>query len=105
MQTVAGIDEAAIAGNHDLGAEVTTGEAGRQAGDSLPRSQPPLRGIVVEQDDVRAFLLEGVAPAAIGVDEEMPRPITWRERNSGGIVRGQNSRALIKLPDENPIQS
>src|SRR6266516_2037744 len=105
MQTVADIDEPAIAGNQDLRAEVTADEPGRQAGDRLPRGQPPLRAIVVEQDDVGGFLLEGVAPAAIGVEAEMPRSIPWRQRNGRGIIRGQNSRALIKLPDENPIQS
>src|SRR5207244_3577825 len=41
MQTVAGIDEPAIARNHDLRAEVAAGETGRQAGDGLPRSQSP----------------------------------------------------------------
>ena len=34
----------------------------------------------------------------------MPRSIPWRQRNCRGIIRGQTSRALIKLPDENPIQ-
>src|SRR2546423_6239554 len=36
---------------------------------------------------------------------EMSRPITERHRNSRGIIRSQNSRALIELPDEDAIQS
>ena len=37
MQTIAGIDEPPILGNHDLGAEVAAGETRRQAGDRLAR--------------------------------------------------------------------
>ncbi len=58
MQAVAGIDEPAIASNQDAGAEVAASETGRQAGEGLPRGQSPLGGIVIKQDDVRAFLLE-----------------------------------------------
>src|SRR5205814_321585 len=68
VQTIAGVNEAAIARNQDLGAEVTAGESGRQTGDGLPRGQPPLRGIVVEEDDGGAFLLDGIAPTSVGVE-------------------------------------
>src|SRR5881628_3583002 len=39
------------------------------------------------------------------MEKEVPRPITGWERHKGGIVRAQNSRALIKFPDENTIQA
>src|SRR6266540_4701833 len=105
MQPVAGIDEPAIGRNQDLRAEVAAGEPGRQAGDGLPRRQPPLCGIVVEQDDVGTFLLEGVAPASVGVEAEVSRAIPRRQRNSGGIVARQNTAAFIELPNKNLIQS
>src|SRR6266513_5059229 len=50
VYAVAGIDEPAISGNQDFRAEIAAGESGRQAGARLPSRQPPLRGIVVEQD-------------------------------------------------------
>jgi len=52
MQTIARIDEPAVARNQDLGAEVTASVPGRQAGDSLSRGQAPPRAVVVEQNDV-----------------------------------------------------
>src|SRR5262249_13034099 len=57
VQPIARIDKLAISGNQDLGAEVTARKPGRQGGDRLPGRQPAFFGIVVEQDDGRAFLL------------------------------------------------
>jgi hypothetical protein len=71
----------------------------------LPRCQPPRRGIVVEQDDRRAFLLDGVEPAAIGVEMEMPRPVPGRQRDRVRLVRGQDALPLVELPDEDPVQA
>ena len=79
VQTVARIDEPAIVRDQDLSGEITAGESGRQAGDSLPVGQPSVYCIVVEQDDVRTFFLEGVAPASVRVKGKMPRPVPWRE--------------------------
>src|SRR5580704_6637568 len=58
MQPVADVDKPAIGGNQDLGAEVAAGKTRGQAGDRLPRGQPADCRVVVEQDDVRAFLLK-----------------------------------------------
>src|SRR5205823_266792 len=62
VQTVARVNEPAIAGNHNPRAEVAAGESGRKAGDGLPAGQPPVGCIVVKQDNVRTFFLEAVAP-------------------------------------------
>src|SRR4051812_7112215 len=67
VQTIACIEEAAIAGEHDLRAEIAAGEPGRQAGNGLSRRQAPVPGVVVQKNDVRGFLLKGVTPAAIRV--------------------------------------
>src|SRR5262245_56214472 len=100
MQTVPGINELPIARHQDLGGEITAGESRWQAGDSLPGGQSAFRGIVVEQNDVRAFLLDGVAPASIGMEEKMPRSIAGRQRHRRWIVWRQDARARIKFPDE-----
>ena len=105
VQTVARIEEPAIGRNHDLRAEIAAGESGRQGGDGLPRGQPPLGGIVVKQDDVRAFLLNRIEPSPIRVEEEMPRPVSRRQRNRGGIIRSEHALAIIELPDEDLIQA
>src|SRR6476646_1727534 len=81
VQTVAGINKSAIGGNQDLGAKVTAGESGRQTRDRLARSEAAVHGVVVEEDNGGAFLLEGVTPAIGRVKCEMSRPITGRERN------------------------
>src|SRR5438105_3884086 len=78
VEAVAHIDEVAIGGNHDLRAEIAAGEFGRQAGDRLPRRQPSFRVIVIEQDNIRAFLLNGIEPASSRVEVEMPRPVSRR---------------------------
>src|SRR5262245_5704956 len=64
MQTVACINEPPVTGNQNLGAEVTAGEPARQTGGCLSRGQLPVYGIVVEQNNVRTLLLEGIKPAA-----------------------------------------
>src|SRR4051794_27259175 len=85
MQPIPGINESAIGGNQYLRAEVTPGKSRRQAGNGLSRCQLPVRDIVVEQDDVRAFLLERVTPAGVRMKCEMPRPIARRQRNRSRI--------------------
>ena len=40
MQSIAGIDEPAISGEQDLGAEITAAKSRWEAGDRLPRRQP-----------------------------------------------------------------
>src|SRR2546423_1420709 len=79
MEAVARIDETPIGGNQNLGAKITTGKSRWQAGDCLPRRQPSVGGIVIEQDEVRAFLLNGIEPASIGVEVQMPRPVSGRQ--------------------------
>src|SRR5262245_4222983 len=87
MQAVARVNEPAISRNQNLRAKIAARKPGRQAGDGLARCQPPKRCIVIEQDDVRAFLLERVQPAIIRVKQEMPRAITRRQRDRRRIVR------------------
>ena len=91
VQPVARIDESPVGRDQDLGAEVAAGESGRQGGDRLPRGQPPRRGIVVEQDDGRALLLDGVEPSAIGMEMEMPRPVAGRQRDRVRFIRSQHA--------------
>src|SRR5262245_58800665 len=105
MQSIAGINKPAITRYHDFRAKVTAGKVSRQAVDRMTRGQPSLCGVVIEQNNVRSFLLEGVTPVSVGVKGEMPRPIARRKRNAGRIVGSQNTAAFVKLPDENPIQS
>src|SRR5690349_170916 len=71
VQPIARIDKSAIGRNQDFGAEVTARKPGRQGGDRLPGGQPTCGGIIVKQDDGRAFLLNGVQPTALGVKMEM----------------------------------
>ena len=98
VQAVARIDEPAISGNQYLGAEIAAGESGRQAGDGLPRCEPSRPGIVIEQDDVRAFFLNGIEPTSIRVEVEMPRPVSRRQRDGGRIVRRR--AAAFPLPPQ-----
>ena len=103
VQTVACIEEPALGRNQDFRGEIAARESRRQGGDGLPCGQPPLLGIVVKQDDVRAFLLKAVEPAAIRMEEEMPRPVSRRQRNRGRIVRSEYALGVIELPDEDSI--
>src|SRR5439155_26411084 len=105
VQAVAGIDEPAISGDQDLRAEIAAGESVRQGGDRLPRGEPSFRGIVIEQNNVRAFLLNGIEPASIGLEVKMPRPVSRWQRNGGRIVRTEQARLLVKLPDKDLIQA
>src|SRR5207253_1962358 len=105
VQAVARIDEPAISGNQYLGAEIAAGESRRQAGDGLPRGEPSLPGVVVEQDDVRGFFLNGIEPASIRVEVEMPRPVSRRQRDRGGIIRSEHALLLVELPDKDLIQA
>ena len=105
MQAVARIDEPAISGNQYLGAEIAAGESGRQAGDGLPRCEPSRPGIVIEQDDVRAFFLNGIEPTSIRVEVEMPRPVSRRQRDRGRIIQSEHALLLIELPDKDLIQA
>ena len=65
----------------------------------------PVAAVVVEQDDRRAFLLDGVEPAAIGMEMEMPRPVAGRQRDRVRLIRRQHALLLVELPDEDPIQA
>src|SRR4051812_34906485 len=76
VQPVADIYIPTVVGNQDFRGKVTASEVRRQAGERLAGSQPTLRAVVVEQDDGRGFLLQRVAPAAIGVKCEMSRTVT-----------------------------
>jgi hypothetical protein len=78
VQTVTRIEEPAIGRNHYLRAEITTGKSRRQRRDRLTCSQPTRSGIVVKQNYCRTFFLNGVEPASIWVEEEMPRPVSRR---------------------------
>ena len=71
VQPVTPVDESPIGGDQNLGAEVAAGKPGRQSRDRLARRQPPGARIVVEQDDRRAFFLDRVQPAAVGMKAEM----------------------------------
>jgi len=51
MQPIARVHKPAIARNQDLRTKVTPGKPRRQAGDGLSRGEPPIHGIVIEQDD------------------------------------------------------
>src|ERR1051326_853270 len=86
VQTVAGIQEPAIARQHNLRAEVAPGEARRQAGDGLPWRETPLCPVVIEEDDIGAFLLDRIAPVSVGVEREVPRTITRGKRDRRGII-------------------
>src|SRR5205814_2083259 len=68
VQPVPGVHEPAVGRDQDLGAEVAAGEPRRQGGDRLPGGQPAGRGVVIEPDDGRAFLLDGVQPPAVRVE-------------------------------------
>src|SRR4030095_8434693 len=57
VQSVACVDKPSIAGDQELGAEITAGESGRQAGDGLTVCEPPRHGVVIKQNDGRTFLL------------------------------------------------
>jgi hypothetical protein len=37
------------------------------------------------------------------MEEEMPRPVSRRQRNRGGIIRSECSLLVIELPDEDLI--
>ena len=67
--------------------------------------QSPRSGIVVEQHDGRAFLLNGVEPTAVGVKMEMPRPVSGGQRDRGRFARSQHALLLVELPDEDSIQA
>src|SRR5215213_6924760 len=62
MQPVARVDKPSVGGNQDLGAEVAAGKSGGKGGDRLPRAQPSGCGIVVEEHDGGAFLLDRIEP-------------------------------------------
>ena len=103
MQSIAGIDEASIGGEHDLGAEVATRKAWREAGDCLSGGEPTIFGIVVEQDDGGAFFLDGVEPALFRVKSKVTWAIASGQRNEGRIVRRERAFLRIELPDEDLI--
>lgn len=104
VEAVAGVDEPAVGGHQDLGAEIAAGESRRQAGDGLPRGQPALVRIVVEEDHGGAFLLDRVEPAPVWMEGEMPRPVSRRQRDRGGIVGDQLSGRVVEFPDKDLIQ-
>ena len=105
VEAVAGIDVPAVAGHQDLGAEIGPGKAGGQGRDRLSRGQASRRGIVVEQHDGGAFLLDRVEPAAIGVETEVPWSVSRRKGDESRIVRSQQAALLLELPDEDPVQA
>src|SRR5262245_39705458 len=105
VESVARIDKSPIGRDQDFGAEVTAGKPGRQCGDRLPRGQTPRLGVVVEQHDRRAFLLDGVEPATIGMKMEMPRSVAGWQRNRGRLIWSQDAHPLVELPDEDLIQA
>ena len=105
MQAIAGINELAIGRDEYFGAEITAGKTGRQAGDGLARGQPALGGLEVEENHGRAFFLNGVEPAPIRMEVEMPRAIAGRQRDPRWIVRREHAFLVIKLPNEDLIQA
>ncbi len=65
----------------------------------------PCAGIVVKQHDRRAFFLNRVEPTTVGVEMEMPRSVSWWQRDCGRFIRSQHALLLVELPDEDLIQA
>src|SRR6185437_2239960 len=101
VQAVADIEELAVGRDQDSRTEVAAGEAGGQRRDRLPRRQFAGRRVVIEPNHRRTFLLNGVKPAAIGVEVEVPWAVAGRQRREGRIVRRKRSIPRIELPDVN----
>src|SRR5262249_27930021 len=100
VQTVARINKLAVAGNHNLRAEIAASESRRQAGEGLLRGERSLLAVEIEEDDVRAFFLQAVEPALLWVKRKMARSIAGRNGNAGGGVGRQLAGLFIELPDE-----
>src|SRR6185503_1064334 len=105
VETVARIDESSIGGDQYLRAEIAAGESGWQAGNRLPRCEPSLRGVVVEQDNIRAFFLNGIEPAPIRVEVEMPRSVSWRQGDRSRIIGSECTLRLVEFPDKDLVKA
>ena len=81
VQAVSGIDEPAVAGHQNLGTEITAGKPGWQTGDRLPCFQSTGCGIVVEQDNRRAFLLDRIQPTSVRMKMKMSGAVSRWQRN------------------------
>src|SRR4051812_28252015 len=79
VQSIADVNEGAIAGNKNFRAEITARESGRKAGDGLPGGESTIGAIVVEQNNIGAFFLKGIKPASVRMEMEMTRAISGRK--------------------------
>ena len=61
-------------------------------------------GIVTHCGDRRFHFVDDVGKAAVGMESEMPRAGTGRQRNPSRIVGRELARGRIEAEDENLVQ-
>ena len=65
-----------------------------------------LRGVVVEEHDGRAFFLDGIEPASVGMEVKMARAVPrWQRRRTADRWASEHRVAVIELPDEDLIEA
>src|SRR3954469_12479631 len=75
VHSIAGVHEATVRGDENLRAEITSGKAGRQRGDRLPRREPARSRIEIKTHDGRAFFLDRIQPTPVWMKCKVPRTI------------------------------
>ena len=98
MQPVGGIDEFAVARNHDFRREVRADEILGQGRNGLLSRQRSARGVVAEERKRGRLFLKRIEPASIGMKGEVPRSISRRQRYECGTVRRERPRRPVKKP-------
>lgn len=104
VQAVGCVEELAIGRHHDFGRKTASGKAWRQAGDGLSLRQMAFVCVVIEKHNGGAFFLQRIKPAPVGMEGKVPRPVSWRQCDGGGIVGGKDAGVGVEFPHEDLVQ-